>query len=1002
MLAVSQIFFVAGCNRGSTGGSGAVGNASTAAGATAGVNVGLIAYDIMHGTYTKDGKVAEAAALENRKDDFVNSINRILPADVSKNLFPTLLSLLPLVDDGTVEGAVADIDKVIVELMGDQAALDGLAKLLSGNTGPKRAGADHARNLLISRLLAYPELESLAKATLELIRANDGIDANGQPNGERNLLRELQAMASRLLINYKPSSSTANSSVTSGLAKLSDALLEDLPLKAFPALGAPAWSVRLDTNGNPKVLADAATGKLPVPFVDSNADGIADVNTNNLPVDMNGTEIQMAPFGVDGTRDSYGRALAPGGSLYFDYFDAKRTLLCEVLLLVGELLKKDVPANAVVVLDSLADRVKHTNGTPSTADDYETLAPTSPLLDLTHANFELVKHTPLPDLLKGLGAIVKTDPAKFSQMVDTLLVAMKKASAAAHQTTTTASTGSSGSLGNDLMPLLEDAMRPRGRTVSAVRALLEAFHSEQRRLRTLPVTFARMMKYHDYRNRIPASSTKKSVMHRILDMMVAANQCNAPFMGNMAEFYLDAMAGNKRILGINISISTIHKLLDVGFLRRLLCSGIKAADVRALKDFNDTGALDAMKPIAAVFSRRGETKLLKDIMLGLQKHYETTMRPTEPMVVDILESGAVELLFEVLDTMTQVNVPGSSVKVSTVLADTLQALIDTSTPRYDRQGNAHPSLMRLMLAPMDLLSAKAKSKGIQPQLDALFKGLGDVILQTYMDDNGTPADTSDDVEKWKWGGLTKHMGTILETLADAMPADRTARARWAAQQQLDMTNLLTGRDIVLVIDLLKTIASSPQKATINKAIANLFTPQTQAQFDVFGSILTLVADMLTHKPTGTVDQTALAAVLNFLGKQIDPSANRFNGVILLLRKIIAADDGLFILRVLRNTFDKGPNGAEPAAIETLMSVFDDISKAAGPKAATTPDSIKSMLQKAHDFINDQEHGLPLFIKRIKERPGAGHPPAPASSTNSTASPSAPAGGNAGPNGTRGI
>ena len=67
--------------------------------------------------------------------------------------------------------------------------------------------------------------------------------------------------------------------------------------------------------------------------------------------------------------------------------------------------------------------------------------------------------------------------------------------------------GANQALVNDLLPLLESATQPRGRGQSAVRALLQAFNTEQRRLQTLPVTFARMMKYSDYRNRIPADAT---------------------------------------------------------------------------------------------------------------------------------------------------------------------------------------------------------------------------------------------------------------------------------------------------------------------------------------------------------------------------------------------------------------------------------------------------------------------------------------------------------------
>ena len=965
-LALTSAFAFGGCSRGGTGGGKAGGSASTAAGVTAGVDMGAIAYDMLHHGYEQKGDLARLGALEARRDDFVGAVNRILPSDVSSNLFPTLMTLLPIVDQGYVEGAAKDADAIILDLLQDKQTLASLTKLLNTPGAKKRAGADHGRNQLISRLLAYPDMEDLTRSTLKLLRANDGMDDAGVANGERNLIREVQGAVARVMRDYQPSAAGSSSGTQAGqvaasLNTVSEALLSPQPMAAFPNLGAPAWAVHFDKYGNPAVKVIA--GRLPVPFVDADGDLTADVNVNHEPIDAMGNPIRIAPFGSDGTRDSYGRALAGGGSLYYDYYDAKRTLLSEVLLLVGELVKRDAAGKTIRVIDKLVTRYTHDNGTSDPSDDWDSLTPDSPFNDLAYAQFELIKHTPLPQLLKGIAQIVKSDPAKFGVMVDKLMVALSKArqAAAAAQTTS----GSANGLLNDLLPLLEDTLQHRGRSSSAMRALLQAFNTEQRRLKTLPVTFARMMKYHDYRNRIPADATHKSAMQRILEMMEGANQCNAPGMGNMADFYLNAMAGNQRILGININISTIHLLLDVSFIRSLLCSNIKADDVRALKDFNDSGALDAMKPIAKVFSDRGETPLLKNIMLGLGRHYDAVMRPTEPTVVAIMESGSLETLFEVIDDMTTQRVPGSNEVVADVLADTLEAVISTATPRYDRKGQPHASLAKLMMAPLDQLSAQAQAAGVQPELDSLTGDLADVLLATYTDATGK--------EHWKWEGLKDSLGEVLEGLSDAIPSDPTARARWAAEEQIATERLLTGRDLMLVIDVLSAVSSSPEKATINKAIANIFTPQANAQFDVFGGVLVLIAesiecDSTTVNAASQIDEAALADVLHFFGRQLDPDAKRVEGVIDLIRQIIRADDGLLLLRLARNALDKGPNGIDASPVEVLSDVFADISASApASSGATTTGDLEDSLQSAHDFIVDDKEGLPSFIRRIKAR-----------------------------------
>lgn len=968
LLALTQVFCVLGCRQSTGSGKGGAG--STAAGASAGLNLGEIAYQILHHQYDTAGETGKAAALERRKDDFVSSINRILPPQTGQNLFPTLLGFLPLVDDGSVEAAVTDMDGMMTDMLADQAAMEGLARMLGGSSSGAVSDG-RSTNLLISRLLAYPELESLSRAILELLRDHDGLDAAGNPNpAEKDYLGGLQALLSRQLLAYQPAPG-AGQQLSSTLQKLRDGLLTSEPLAAWPDLGAPAFAVRLDVHGNPRVLADAGTGRLPVPFVDADGDGAADVGQDGRPVDAAGNPIDLPPFGSDGTRDSYGRALVTGGALYYDYFDLKRTMLSELLLLTGELLKKDLPGPAVKVLSSLTDRVRNDNGTPDTADDYDTLAPDSPILDLVHANMELVKSTPLPDLLKGIAAVIKADPAKFSDLVDTLLVSIKKANAAAATVPAAPPpAGGSQQLLNDLLPLLETLVQPRNGT-STVRALLQAFNSEQRRLGTLPRSFALMVRWSDYGRRIPTSATAPSVMQRLLQMMERANGCTvigASGSGNMAEFYLDAMAGNARILGFNISIGTINQLVDISIIRNLLCSAIRPEDVRALKDFNDTGALEAMKPIAKVFSDRGQTRILKDVMLGLGRHYDAAMKPGEPTLAAILESGAVEKLFTVIDAFTQVRVPGSTEVVADVLADTLQAVIQARNV-VDRRGVTHRSLLKLMLTPMDALSQRAQARGVKAELDTIMSALGDVLLATYVDNKGT-ADPADDVERWKWGSLKAHLAGTLELVADAIPAAPADRATWAQNQLTTIQDLLTGRDTVFVLDLVTEIGLSPQKQAINAGIANLVTPRPSAAEDAFGGILILVSELLGKKQAqaSSIDEQALADVLHFVGRQLDPAAQKMRGIGRLAMKLIAADDGLFLLHVARNAFDMGPNGTDKPPIAILQEVMNEVGAAGASGGPMDAARLRTVIQGMLDFMQDQKSGLPTFIARIKNRP----------------------------------
>lgn len=965
ILALTQCVTLAGCRQATGGGSG--GSASVAAASTAGVNLGQILYDLLHHQYEQQGEVGKAAALEARQSDFVAAVNRILPSDVGSSLFPTLQSLLPLVDDGTLERGLTDVDGLISDLLADQATLDALATLLQGAGGGASAGDGRARNQLVSRLLAYPELEPLMRSIMALVREHDGVDDQGAPNGEPDLCGPLRGMLSQALQEFQASPGTGQATHDL-LGRLSESLLRDQAMDAFPNLGPAAWSVRLDRHGNPAVAADPATGRLPAPFVDRDGDGAADVGADGRPVDGQGAAIDLPAFaqqgGQAGARDGDGRALLAGRPAYV-YYDAKKTLLAEVLLLVGAVIEQDVSADAASVLGALGDRVRHDNRTPADpSDDYETLSPDTPLVDLVHGQMELVRRTPLADLLRGLGAVAKQDPARFAEMLDALVVALAKAR------TATASApppqaGAGQALLRDLLPLVEDALRPRGRGTSAVRALLQAFNSEQRRLRTLPPSFARMMKYHDYRTRAVADATRKSIMQRVLEMMERANGCTvlgASGSGNMADFYLDAMAGNARILGINISINTVNQLVDIGFIRSILCSSIREEDVRALKDFADTGALEAMIPIARVFSLRGETTLLKDIMLGLGRHYDQAMRPTEPTAVVVLESGAVERLFEAIDHMTQVRVPGSNEVVCDVFADTLVALVDSTQPVFDRRNVRKTRLLDLLIEPMDALDARAQQRGVGPQLERLGGALGDVLLRTYRDGQNR--------ERWAWGGLGRSVGDLLATLGDELPAAPADRVTWANDQQRSLERALTGRELVVVCDIVRTIGASSHKATIDRAIVNLFTPRQNPAEDAFGAICALAADALAPKPgrqAPAVDAAALTTVVRWVGRKLDQRTREVEGLIALVRAVLRADDGLLLLRVARNAFDMGPNGTDPTPVEVLTSVFDDVAAQGGAAAPVTSASLAATLRDVQAFLNDPVDGMPAAVARLKAR-----------------------------------
>ncbi|MEZ0230801.1 MAG: hypothetical protein ACAI25_19430, partial [Planctomycetota bacterium] len=856
--------------------------------------------------------------------------------NVSQNLFPTINKLLPLVDDDTIPDGMKDIEGIVRDLLADPDAVNAFAGLLSG---PKVQLSIDPKDLLrlVGRLLAHPEFDSLFKATNGLIKAKPDV------------LRNIQSLIARKLQGMTPATFTGSPINLQGLAS---ALLSPVDTGGLGNLGEPAWAVRLDKNGNPKVSVDPASGRILPPFVDDGT-GVAAVDANNKPVDATGAVVAIKPFGTDGSRDTYGRALAPGGLTLFDYFNAKETLLAEILMLVGNLIRAGVPNDLETVVDKIATRVQN----PDPNDPWTGFDGSCPLVDLLCTTSEIARRTPAPQLLEGLALMVKADPVGFEALVTELVIAINLAAKSGFNS------GGNTKMLDDLMPLLSDAAKVQGNGISALRALLRSFNTAQAQLSNLPKGFALMMKYHDFGKKILTAPGLPSEMERLLGIMDRSNGCNAPLLGNLAVLYIDTMAGNnKSILGLKLDIHTMNKLMGIGPLRSLLCSALHADDVGVLQDFVDTGSLDAFTPIAKAFSDQGQTRLLVDIMLALGKTYATAMRPNEPAVVKLLESGAVEKLFTAIDRMSKVKLPSNGAMLIDVLADTATAFVE-SKPITDRKGRTYPNLMKFASAPLADLATECQNAGVTTELNRALGNVADQLLATYTDAGGKT--------KLVYSGLITTLGDTLSFLSQQIPADPVARNTWCDDQRQLMIDLFTGRDFAAIAEFLLAVNGSPDCDTFKAALAGLFTPQPSASYDALGAILQLAAALIQHKPSAPMSPqlaAGMAKVMNFMGAEMDPKAGKTTRLLNMIVKITIADDGLLILKIVRNAIDMGPNGADEPPVLVVMAVMDNVKKAGPASTATSAsDALTKQLNGMLDFMNDQTNGLPHFVKLIKGR-----------------------------------
>jgi hypothetical protein len=984
LVIVHLLSFTIGCGRDNISGSGA--STSTAQGLLGQINLGEEVFKLVRHqlSLSRDRATEKVAAFDGHHDAFVAAINDILNLQNLSNLGETAKAVFSLVDDGTLPTMTEDIAAILEMLVDDPAdpnkeTLQALLDLAQART------ILHTDDVVafMGRFLNFKEYEKFMTALATLIKENDGVDDAGNPNGERDLVGEVLQYLSTALRN-RPSMSGTPAPVPGFLDEVVEELLKDAVVCNGANLGAPSWAVRADKFGNPAVRLDPATGTLYPPFIDADVDGAADVDARGRPVDANGNVIDIPPFGRGPDRDTHGRALAPGGGLLYRYFDSKRTFLGLLLKIAGDGARKRIHGHLLQVLNcALGAKVRYDNGTPNDlSDDYDGYSAGNPLLDLEYGVLDLFKYPEVPKLLRALENLVNRDPKKSERVLVSLGCAVEKI-----RTMTPASSGGSGSSGssyalaNELLPLLDEVFETKGTGPSTARTLMDVTNRLGRSARELPHELALLMRYKkvfreqapdgdsndidearsilvDYS--LPPGGDNRSCVEQLLALVGRTNQCTF-FGNNLAEMMISNMA--------DLSPSTVSSLISVlnalpNFVPNLFCSGV-SQDLQSLDALAASGALDAFLPIAKAFKDKGETRLLVEILVKLDQNRDV-MRRAEPTLIEVLESGAVEGLFDVIGEMTTVQVPGTGEVVADVVADAIANLVDDDRVLYGRGGVQVKSLAHMLLDPLKEIDARAQAAGAGDRLEALFLGLTDCIVERAINDNGTPNDPSDDYEGLQNQSLIPFLARVLSMGAAHIPADPQQRTREIQNMQRDMEVFVTGRDFAMIVDIGNVMDRSPSADHMNAAVIEVLTPKQTAADDVFGALLKILVTGLQAK----VDTAPMGKIMDFLARLLDPSNKHVPSLIKGFEKLITKDRGKVVLSVLRNTFNPPGRAGADAPVNVMFRVWEDVGSAGlppgssgVPNLAQAEEGIRALIR----FCRDKNYGAGRIFAYIKAR-----------------------------------
>ncbi len=372
---------------------------------------------------------APLRALLAKRDQLVDAVDTAFPEDFLPDLqtFLTSDAFLSLYDSGQVVAAVDDLVELLRFFADDDELAPTLARLAH------RVGYLPARHGLggLRAVANYPGLHELLRAVTRAIA----------PGGHAK--PELDALVAALGVTLRNAAPSATPMAPDRIGRLG----LDLLLSESPLLGGPTSLplVRRDHRGVAAVAMDA-TGNPIAPFVDADADGLADVDELGHFVDANGVPLATpAPFeppAGDPTapnifRDPDGRALAsPDGAPLYAYVDLDRTLLAALSRDAADLFDPD--RGTALDLFRGASALMSTRPRVPTTRHYESGesldylgydATESPLLDMMHGYLSLLTYPDVQDVLDLLRTMLLDHEPETARLLESLLDAKDIASA---------------------------------------------------------------------------------------------------------------------------------------------------------------------------------------------------------------------------------------------------------------------------------------------------------------------------------------------------------------------------------------------------------------------------------------------------------------------------------------------------------------------------------------------------------------------------------------------
>lgn len=950
--------------------------------------------------------------LEPHHVDFVRSFDHMLTDDV-RNDVPELLgsTIVPVVENGTLPALVDRVGEAMQLMVDDEVDPERktLGAMVSLATSPTLVESWMVTDLAAG-LLASPELPKVLHSTRLLMEEHDGVDL--VINDVLSLVTQAEALP--------PSGCTGlELDDVQGTLLRTDGFVDDPNY----TLGKAAWIARPDMYGNPRVLPDEATGQLPHPFIDLDANLVADVGPTGRPIDEHGRVIKLPMIGYAGRRDSEGRALNRNGGLLYDYYDLKRTPLSLGMQIVADFIEADVHHQ----IPALADAVL---GTPVVCNDGTTTcrayaANNHPLADLSHLGLELLRYPQTSKLMDVLHQLFETDAEKAE---DLLVAAGDVASALQSSTVSLTDTQMYDAL-IGIVPLVRQIFTTSNTTgKSTPRMLVDLIASmtpsekaqiersigwmvEYKSLadRPNPTPNGPVVDYSRNRFYQNANGTwvdNRSGLEKAIELLAYADcgfigcsrgslstSCAAatllngsfgnPDDGTVSEWLLGAMS-SKSPATVSSLISFVDWLngFSIPFvcngagcaLEALGCSSAQADDaaahIPALVSLANSGGLDWLLPIARVFDSQHQMAALVDIFVYIAQDFwksgehdrkvDNANSFVRRLEPPILSSTKVGAIVKILAAFDVLH----GIPVSGTTDRATHLLVDMADYAIKlRTVNTRLGPVAGSAIASELLKV---ARTISSRVEAAGAQSSVESIVRFGTQYLTKTTTLQDGRRVLAHPNMRLMIAVgLDAFADLAMLPPESQACYIDYFQQESAAFLTGRNFATLVRLAKQVIESPNAAPVEDWLVSLLRGNASADIEAFGPILQISAAAASAK-IASDDLSHLASWLQIVAKDNQSTALT---TLRALDDMLQSDTNGAVVQIMRNLVNPGPatNGAAPVSV--FAEMFADVASvdtgnACEMREVMTVPVLEYTVKSLADFLLDDVYGITSIWKLV--------------------------------------